>query len=181
MVVAALVILASCEPFPDEQRADTEDAKDGRQAFELWRNNILAGRMKEAVLQMSTSIRSQWVYDRLKEGDPAALQWKVKLQGTARTDLDLWFPEAAADTSRGRVTTLPGTVLADPNLTTLLMGYLKDAQADLVRDFRELQTQNVSTDQSGVSVLIRNRRGEPEIYSLIVEDGQWRIDGHRKK
>ena len=130
---------------------------------------------------MSGSMRSQWVYERLNEKDTAAVIWKTKLQGSARTDLELWFPEAAKDLSRGRVTALPTTVLVEPSLNVLLMGYLKDAQADLARDFRDLHVQNVSSDELGVSVLIRNRMGEPEIYSMVIEEGQWKVDGHRRK
>lgn len=175
--IPALLVLAACEPFPDQADKDNE----GKEAFEYWRNLIVAGRMSEAVQMTSSSLRSQWIYDRLTEGDHLAMEWRVRLQGNPRTDLDLWMTQAASDRSRGRVSTLPGSVLSDPAFVPVLINYMKEAQGDLVRDFRELRTLNASIDENGVSVLTRNRRGDPEIYAMVLEGGVWKVDGHRIK
>ncbi len=177
-MIAVFALLASCEPFPNEADAQQEDAKI---AFERWKDFMIAGKVRECLEMMTLSLRSQWVYDRMNEGDHTALMWKTRLQGGARTDLDLWYSQAGLDTTRGRVTTLPGSVLADPSLTPLLLGYLQDAQPEIARDFKQLKVTQVSTDQMGVTVVIRNRANEPEIYGMVDEGGSWKVDGHRKR
>lgn len=175
-IVALWVVLASCEPFPDEDR----QYEGGRGSFEAWKEAMIAGRLGEVVAMTTVSLRSQWIYDRLLENDPAALDWKGKLKGGARSDLDLWFGEAGKNTSSGRVPTLPATVLREPTLTTLLTGYLKDAQADMARDFKSQKVVQVASDDRGVSVLVHNKSGDAEIYQLSQEDGYWKVDGHRR-
>lgn len=102
------------------------------------------------------------------------------MTGGGRSDLDLWFSEAGKNTSTGRVPTLPATVLREPSLTRLLVGYLHDAQPEVARDFRSLKVMQVSSDDRGVSVLVRNQHNDPEMYQLVSEDGLWKVDGHRK-
>ena len=177
-LIALSALQPSCEPFPNENEGKYEDA---REAFEHWKEAMIAGRLAECVHLTTQSLRSQWVFDRLDEGDRAALGWKAKLKEGARTDLDLWFSEAVKSTTSGRVPTLPPTVLADASLTPLLVGYLKDAQPDVARDFRNQKIIQVSSDAVGVSVVARNARNEPEIYVLAFEEGFWKVDGHRKK
>jgi hypothetical protein len=177
-LIALVALLASCEPFPAENDMQYEGA---REAFERWKDAMIAGRLTECVQLTTLSLRSQWIYDRLSEGDHAALEWKAKLEGGARPDLDLWFSEAGKDTSRGRVPTLPARVLADRSLTSLLVGYLRDAQPDVAQDFKTQKVVQVSADERGVSVLVRSQRNEPEIYQLVSEEGFWKVDGHRKR
>ena len=171
-------LLASCEGFPDQNEMLQDDAKE---AFEHWRSLLVAGKMPEALQMMTQSYKSQWVHDRLEDGEPSALEWRVKLKGNARTDLDLWQSEAVKDDPKGRVPTLPRTVLADPSFNALLVGYLKEAALELRYEFSKVKVVKVSADNVGVSVLIHNSRGEPEMYSMVVEGGTWRLDHHRKK
>jgi hypothetical protein len=175
--VACLALLVSCEPF----EADTDMQRDARTAFELWRDDILAGRMAEAVQAMTYSYKSQWVYDRLVENDPAALQWRTKLKGNARTDIDLWLSETGASSARGRVHTLPPTVLSDPSVNVLLIGYLREAALELQYEFKRVKVVESTADNQGVSILIHNSRGEPEMYALVIEGGMWKLDHHRSK
>lgn len=175
-LVALVALLASCEPF--EQRNDMQE-EDARDAFRHWQDLIIAGKMAESVQMMTWSYKSQWLYDRLTEGDPLALQWRVKLQGNARTDLDLWIPQAATNTSLGRVRTLPPTVQADATLDPLFIRYLEDAALDLRYEFRKVEIVSVSVDRRGVSVQVRNSRGEPEMYAMVIDGGRWKLDHHR--
>ena len=178
IALTALVVLGtSCEPFPDE-KPGYDDAREG---FDRWKEAMIAGRLTDCVQLMTLSLRSQWIHDRLSEGDRAVLEWKSQLKGTARTDLDLWFTEAARDQTRGRVTTLPPSVLADPSVTPLLVGYLRYEQPDVARDFKQQTVVQISADDLGVSILVRGRNSEPEIYQLVFEQGFWKVDGHRKK
>jgi hypothetical protein len=178
VALAALVALQpSCEPFPEDDR----QFEGAREAFERWKEAMIAGRVSDCVQLTTLSLRSQWLYDRLAEGDRAALEWKARMDGGARPDLDLWFSEAGKDTSRGRVTTLPARVLADPSLMALLVGYLRDAQRDVAQDFKTQKVIQLSADDRGVSILVRSQRNEPEIYQLVSEEGFWKVDGHRKR
>jgi len=176
--VAILALLAACESFPDENQMQQEDAQ---QAFEHWMDLLVAGKMAEAVQMMTQSYISQWIFDRLEDGEPAALDWRTRLKGNARTDVDLWQGEARKTSSTGRVPTLPRTVLADPSLKALLVAYLKDAALEIRYEFMKVKVVKVSADHLGVSVLVHNSRGDPEMYSLVVEGATWKLDHHRQK
>ena len=180
-LVVLVAFLASCEPFSD-QRNDMQP-EEARAAFDHWRDLMIAGKMAESLQMMTWSYKSQWIFDRLKEGDFAALSWKTRLQGNARTDLDLWYPEAAkaASESRGRVQTLPRAVIADGSLTALLAGYLQDAALDIRYEFRKVEVVKVTSDEMGISVLVHNSRGEPEMYAMIFEGGIWKLDHHKTR
>jgi hypothetical protein len=172
---AAFILLVSCEPFPGEAGGEMGDSRD---AFEYWRGLVVDGRFSECVQMMTQSYKSQWLYDVLTKGDFSAGQWRAKLTGPARTDLDLWFSEAGKDASAGRVLMLPRSVLAEPSLNPLLASYLVAERAELADQFRRLQIVKVSADEYGVTVLVHNRRGDPELYQLVVESGGWKVDGH---
>lgn len=176
--VALFALLAACEGYPDQNEMQQEDAQ---ASFEHWLDLLVAGKMAEAVQMMTQSYKSQWTYDRLAEGDPAALEWRTKLKGNARTDIDLWHGEAEKATAKGRVPTLPRTVLADPSLNALLVGYLKDAALEVRYEFTRVKIVKVSADELGVSILVHSSRGEPEMYQLVIEGGMWKLDHHKKK
>ena len=178
-LVATLALLASCEPFTQEN--DMEG--DARESFEHWRDMVVTGKMAESAQMLTWSYKSQWLFDLLKAGDYAALSWKAKLQGNTRTDLDLWFPEAEKDYqgARGRVPTVPRTVAAEPSLTPLFVAILQEAAVEIRYELKKVQIVRVASDERGVSVLIHNSHGEPEMYAMVIEGGTWKLDHHATK
>lgn len=176
--VALFALLVSCEPFPVDNEMVVGDARD---AFEYWRGLVVDGKMREVIQTMTVSYKSQWVYDLCSTGAPGTAEWRARMTGIARTDLDLWLSKGGEDTSRGRVQDLPDTVIAEPTLQPLLVSMMEREKAAIASEFRRLQVVKVSADNHGVSILVHNQAGEPEMYEMVLEGGGWKVNGHQLK
>ncbi len=167
---AALLLAASCSAMAARQ-------VEVREAFERWRDAVASGDAEETVRGLSAGFKSDWMFRLLSGGDPQATDWRVRLEGPARTDLDLWL-EHQKKHYAGRAATLPATVLAHPSLDRFLVEYFGRAREELKFQFADLVVANVYVDETGATVEVRNRLRGSEWYNMVVEAGLWKVDGH---
>jgi hypothetical protein len=168
----ALALAASCSSLPEAQ-------EQVREAFETWRAAAAAGDAEKTFKGMSASFKSDWVFQRLVARDPVALDWRARMEGAARTDLDLWL-EHQKKYRQGRAETLPATVLAHPSLGRMWVEcFSRDREAVKVQ-FSGLAVSRIYLDEGGATVMTRNMINKGEMYSMVVEADSWKVDGHRE-
>ncbi len=171
-LLAALAFLASCSSLTARQ-------EEIREAFEAWRDGAAAGDAERTFRGMSAGLKSEWAFQRLAAGDSLALDWRARLTGTARTDLDLWL-EHQKKYRKGRALPLPATVLEDPSFGRMWADcFRRDLQA-VKFQFAGLAVTSVYTDDNGATVVARNVLGRSEMYSMALEPDGWKVDGHRE-
>jgi hypothetical protein len=177
-VLPAILFLAACEPFDPVDEKTAQAQAEARGAFEKWLDDTLQGKAEASFAGFSASFRSQWLFERLGDEDSVARDWRGRLTGSTRTDLDLWL-EHSRKNRRPRVETLPDTVLRHPSLVELWKTYFALERESVKRQMSRLEIAEVYSDPSGVSILVRNAIGRREMYGMVYEDGTWRID-HQK-
>jgi hypothetical protein len=128
---------------------------------------------------MSDSFKSDWVFQRLAARESLAEDWRARMEGAARTDLDLWL-EHQKKYRQGRAATLPSTVLGHPTLDRLWAEcFARDAEA-VKTLFSGLTVARIYLDETGATVLVRNAANKGEMYNMIPAADGWKVDGHRE-
>jgi len=177
----ALLILgmlaASCASEP----ANSKTTNIARESFEDWVRACVDGDWLKVFRGMSEAYKSAWLFDRLGESDLDARRWRGELSGQARTDLDLWLGVAKKHED-GREEPLPLSVLEHPTFATLFRDlFMRDWNSGGIRiQMSRLQIAQVYSDDSGVTVVVKNGLNSTELYGLANERGGWKIDGHRQ-
>lgn len=167
-----LALMASCASVPTAE-------EQVREAFESWKAAAAAGDAGKTFRGMSDSFKSDWVFQRLAARDTLAEDWRARLQGPARTDLDLWL-EHQKKYRQGRAATLPPTVLDHPTLGQLWAEcFARDAEA-VKALFSGLAVTRVYLDETGATVVVRNAAHRGEMYSMVPSPDGWKVDGHRE-
>lgn len=166
----AVLILAGCAS------GLTAHEEAARQAFEKWREAFVAGEADKVVAMMSSTMKSDWIFRLLQQGDPLVHEWRSRLEGQPRTLLDLWFFDCKKK-PRERVPAVYPEVLRHPSFAQLCETIIKQNMEPVRGQFERLVVASVSSDMSGVTLLVRNFAGLTEIYQMVVEDG-WKVDGH---
>jgi hypothetical protein len=173
----ALLVLAALAPSCGPATLDR--AASAREMFEDWVRACVGGDAAKVFHGMSDAYKSGWLFDRLEESDAAARRWRGELSGTARTDLDLWLG-VAKKKDTGRESLLPSSVLDAPTLPLLFKElFMKDYGAIQLQMSR-IQIAQVYSDDSGVTVAVKNGLNTTELYGLIYERDGWKIDAHRQ-
>lgn len=168
-----LVLLASCAgPTPQELQK-----QEIRGAFEAWRDVTAAGDVAANFAMLSDAMKSQWLFRRLQEDGDTIREWRGRLTGTARTDLDLWLVHNQKRKVQ-RADLLPPSVRADPWLLEVYTEFFKPNLAALKAQFSRLSVQDIATDATGTTVRVGNADRSAEMYQMIYERDGWKIDGH---
>jgi hypothetical protein len=157
----------------------TKRSDSARIAFENWVKAAVGGDGIRTFAMLSDANKSGWLYDRLEEGDGSSRRWRQELQGTARTDLDLWLGVAKKH-GGGRDEPLPSSVLLDKSLQDLFTEFFMRTQEGIRVQMSRLQIAQVYGDDSGVTVAVRNGVGATELYGMVYERDGWKIDAHRQ-
>jgi hypothetical protein len=179
--IAVLLVasLASCGGSEVTEKGGEARNKSAREAFESWVRAAVDGDAAKTFFMLSDGNKSNWVFDRLEEGDASARRWRGELTGTARTDLDLWWGVAKQRQS-GRDEPLPSSVLLHPALAQLFTEFFVRTASGIKIQMSRLQIANIYGDDSGVTVAVRNGIGATELYGMIYERDGWKIDAHRQ-
>lgn len=176
----ALLLLAGlgygCADLPSEPGAESQVAQE---AFEEWLDSLIRGDGDAAWAGLSDGNRSQWIFDRLRDGDVPAHDWRKAWTGEARTQLDLWY-FYHRDRTDPRVRTLPSGVLEAPATRALWARYFNDSLPEVKRQMTKLEITQVYAEGGGASVTARNLFGKTEMYQLVFERGGWKVDHHRE-
>lgn len=175
-VALALLALvgASCSS------SDTIDRKESaRLGFEAWVRDCVNGDSTKVFHGMSDGNKSGWLFDRLEESDASARRWRGELTGQARTDLDLWLG-VARRRGNGRDEPLPSSVLTHPSLDALFKELFMRTYDGIRLQMSRLQVSDVFSDDSGVTVSVKNGLGSTELYGMVYERDGWKIDAHRQ-
>ena len=173
----ALLVLGVLAPACGPSTYDR--AGSARDMFEDWIRACVSGDGAKVFHGMSDAYKSGWLFDRIEESDSAARRWRGELTGLARTDLDLWLG-VARQKSSGRDSVLPPSVLDHPSFEGLFKElFMKDLGAVQLQMSR-VQIANVYSDDSGVTVAVKNGLNSTELYGLIYERDGWKVDAHRQ-
>jgi hypothetical protein len=176
--VGAIVLalgLAACEELPPERDSKQIQVED---AFLAWVNHLIKGNADAAYRGLSESYKSQWLFTLLRREDRAAHAWRLKLEGRARTDVDLWW-SYFRDKNDGRVEKLSTALLDSPGVLELWRNSFEEDKEAVKLQMSRLQIAEVFADPAGASIVVRNIEGKTEMYQLIVERGGWKVDHHR--
>jgi hypothetical protein len=150
-----------------------------RKSFMDWAKAAAAGDAEKTLAMLSDARKSEWLFQRLEEGDPAAARWRGELTGPPRTDLDLWWG-VAHKTGNGREP-LRSTVLYHPSFINLFREYFMQSVGAIKSQFSKLEITNAYGDDSGITVTVRCGAGAPtELYGLIFERDGWKVDTYRQ-
>jgi len=168
--VAAVVLAASCAGNPLQDQA--------REAFEQWRQALLAGDAERTFDMMSSGLKSQWLFDRLSAEDPEAMEFRRALAGTPRTDLDLWL-EFNRKNPAPRAEVLPATVAGHASFRELYRRYFMQSLARVRQEFSTIRVSEVYPDGTGATVSVRNSQGNTEFYELVAEGDGLKINHYR--
>ena len=170
---AVLLLAAGCA----SQEAKQTDV--ARKSFEDWAKATAAGDVEKSLGMLSDARKSEWLFQRLEEGDPIATRWRGELTGVARTELDLWWG-IAHRSGNGREP-LRATVLAHPSFIKLFREYFTLSAGAIKNQFSKLEVTNAYGDDSGITIAVRCGAGAPtELYGLIFERDGWKIDTYRQ-
>jgi hypothetical protein len=172
---ALAVALAACEELPpdtDAQKLQVEDA------FVAWVNQLVKGNADAAYRGLSEANKSQWLFDLLKRGDRTANAWRLKLEGRARTDIDLWL-NYFKDKSDGRPERLPTEVLDSEGVLAVWRTTFEEQKDPIKVQMAKLRILEIYTDDAAASVIVRNVVGKTEMYQMVFERGGWKVDHHR--
>lgn len=172
---ALAVALAACEPLPpelDSRRILVEDS------FVAWVNHLRAGNADASFRGLSDANKSQWLFELLRREDPVAHQWRLKLEGRARTDVDLWL-NYFKDKNDGRPEKLSAELLDSPGVLAVWRATFEDQKDAVKTQMSNLRVLDVYTDDAAASVIVRNVVGQTEMYQLVFERGGWKVDHHR--
>ncbi|HYE98272.1 MAG TPA: hypothetical protein VEJ18_05140 [Planctomycetota bacterium] len=167
---------AGCGELPPEPSAESQVAQE---AFEDWLDALIRGDAPAAWAGLSEGNRSHWIFERLRDGDSAAHDWRKAWSGETRTQLDLWY-FYHRDRNDERVRVLPTEVLAHPSTVALWTRYFKESLPEVRRQMQKLEITQVYADGAMVTVLARNLVGKIEMYQLRFEAGGWKVDHHRE-
>lgn len=173
---AGLLASAGCADLPSEPTAESQQAQE---AFEDWLDALVRGDATAAWAGLSEGNRSQWLFDRLRDGDAPAHDWRKAFTGEPRTQVDLWY-FFHRDRNDPRVRTLPLGMLNHPSTLALWARYFNDSLPSVKRQMERLEITQVYADGAMVTVLARNLVGKTEMYQLVYEAGDWRVDHHRE-
>lgn len=176
-IIALAAGLAACEELPPERDHSQIQVED---AFMAYVNHLVKGNADAAFRGLSESNKSQWIFERLRAEDRAAHQWRLKLEGRTRTDVDLWYNYFKGKNDGLRVDKLATSVLDSPGVLDLWRGTFEEEKENLKIQMSRLQIAEVFTDGAGASVIVRNLEGKTEMYQMIVERGGWKVDHHKE-
>ena len=171
----ASLLLASCSS-PSAQEANTEVV---RQVFEGWVRAAVSGDADKVFAMFSDPYKSNWLFDRLQAGDALIRHWRGELTGRPKTELDLWWG-IAKKKGNGREDVLPESVLRQPSLGQLFKSYFLQEAGVVKLQLSRVTISQVFSDDSGVTVAIKNGQGATELYGLINEPDGWKIDNYRQ-
>lgn len=175
--LAALLILVASAPGCGP---DTIDRKEhAKESFQNWVRDCVAGDAPKVFHGMSDAYRSGWLYERFEESDAVIRRWRGELTGQARTDLDLWLGVARKRGS-GREEPLPASVLTDPSLVQAFKELFMRTYDGVRVQMSRLAVAEVYSDDSGVTVAVKNGLGSTELYGLLYERDGWKVDAHRQ-
>lgn len=174
MLLAGL--LAGCGDLPPEPTVESQRAQE---AFEDWLDALVRGDAKAAWAGLSEGNRSHWIFERLRDGDAPAHDWRKAWTGEARTQLDLWY-FFHRDRSDARVRPLPVDILDHASTLALWTRYFSESLPEVRRQMEKLEITQVYPDGAMVTVLARNLLGKTEMYQLAFEAGAWKVDHHRE-
>ena len=172
-----LVILGALGMSCGPTKVDT--AVQARGTFEDWVRACVAGQPIKVFAGMSDGYKSGWLYERLSESDTTTRRWRADLTGQARTDLDLWYGVAKKRDS-GREEPLPTSVLIHPTLTALFSELFMRDYSGVQLQMSRLQIAKVYTDDTGVTVAVKNGLSTTELYGMVYERDGWKVDAHRQ-
>jgi hypothetical protein len=178
---AALLILGTLAASCASETAATKSGNNAQEMFENWVRACVDGNALKVFRGMSDGYKSGWLYERFGESDSAARRWRGDLTGKARTDLDLWLGVAKRH-GDGREEVLPNAVLEDPTLAQLFSELFKrDFESGGIKiQMSRLQIAKVYTDDSGVTIAVKNAVGSTELYGMIYDREGWKVDAHRQ-
>lgn len=165
---------AGCGELPPEPTAESNQAQE---AFEDWLDALVRGDAKAAWEGLSEGNRSQWLFDRLRDGEATAHEWRKSWTGEARTQLDLWY-FFHRERNDVRVKILPTGMLDHPSTLALWTRYFAESHPEVKRQMLKLEVTRVYSDGALVTVTARNILGKTEMYQLRYEAGHWRVDHH---
>jgi len=174
---AALMILIALSPSCGPSTLDRSGS--AKVTFEDWVRACVAGDAPKVFNGMSDAYKSGWLFDRFDEADPTTRRWRGELTGEARTDLDLWLG-VAKKRETGRESILPISVLQHPSLTGLFKELFMKTYGGIKIQMSRIQIAQVYSDDSGVTVAVKNSMSSTELYGLVYERDGWKIDAHRQ-
>lgn len=173
--VAVLAVLAGCEDLPAERTPAQQEVED---AFQDWLDALTGGDAATAFRMLTDGNKSQWLFDLLKGEDRAAHTWRLKLEGQARTDVDLWY-NYFKDRGSDRVSPLSTAILDSPGVFAVWKETF-DSQREAIRlEMSRLRVSTIYTDGAAATVTVLNAINKAEMYQMVIERGGWRIDHHK--
>jgi len=176
--LAMLAALAACEPFePAVDETKLRAQNEAQEAFEKWVDDTLKGNAEANYRGTSDRMKSRWLFERLREEDSLARDWRFRLTGSARTDLDLWL--AHNEKNPSRVELLPSSVLATPSLADLWKDYFKLQFPAIKEQFTRLEIAQVFSDEQAVSILLRSSLGR-DMVELVPAEGTWKVNHYKR-
>ena len=170
-ICLAVVMTASCASSSMQDTA--------RDAFEEWREALLAGDAEKTYEMMSEGLKAQWLFDRLTSEDFESIEFRRGMTGPARTDLDLWL-EYNRKNQAQRAVHLPVSVSTHRSLRELYRRYFMQELATVRLQFSNLRVAEVYADQTGASVAVKTPEGSTDLFQLVTEGAGWKIDLHRR-
>lgn len=151
-----------------------------RNAFEAWRGAILAGKVEHIFAGMSTMMVSEWMYQRMADPTDTELRkHRPRLQGPASDDLDVWYVDNRSRNPE-RPSRLPASILTNPWLFEVFKAYyepFKEAMKDL---YKNCEVAAVYVDETGATVVVRNKVINASDRYFMVIEGTWKVDGHKE-
>jgi hypothetical protein len=169
------VALVACEELPPERTPEQIRVED---SFMAWVNHLAKGHADAAYQGLSELNKSQWLFGLLKAEDRAAHAWRLKLQGRTRTDVDLWY-NYFKDKKDGRVDKLPTALLDDPAVLDLWRTTFEEQKEAIRIQMSKIQISEVFAEAAAASIIVRNIEGKAEMYQMVFERADWKIDHHR--
>lgn len=172
-LAALLLLAASCAAEPLRH---TDLARKG---FEEWARSAAAGDAEKTLAGFTDAYKSEWLFERFKQGDLIIRKWRGELTGPARTQLDLWMGVSTRH-GNGRQEPLTGAVLDHPSFAPMFREcFVLDAQL-IKAMFNRMEIAQVYGDDQGVTVAVRSAPGAPvEMYEMVYERAGWKINNYK--
>jgi hypothetical protein len=172
--VLAILALAACASAPEKP----EDK--ALVAFKDWVKASVEGNADACLAGLSPSYTSEWLYSRAADNDATFRDWRGRLAGTARTDLDLWTDFCLKNRAKaGRAEVAPDTVLRAPELKTLWKAYFDSEKQAVAIQLSRLEIVKAYGDETGVTILVKGVGARTEMYGMALTAYGWKVDNHR--
>lgn len=168
----ALASLTACSSTPKSET-------DVREAFEKFRQSILAGDFEGVYDRITDAYRSEWVFRVFEHlaKSPMAMKWYAMLPEKHVPLFERWLKDNLLNEDTRIISLLPPEILASPWVKEVTREQFELDKAALRKDFESVEITMVGVEEDVATLHVRV--GERRMYYEAVKVGSdWKLHYH---